>query len=192
MKALVMVRTSNLGEKQGRSFSGKRKCDGFIAGEGNGIIMLLHRGSETGKALALRVSPSFQKCHYKMLLVVTQVQVQTWWRNTSRLYLSWVKRGNFDEAFKSHIRVALHYTSLDHVTPKQIWKNFPGMMEAYKENVDLDELDKHIQELSDQAMNDREIRNALTTAGQIALFQRETLDWEHVEQDVTTASVFIK
>jgi hypothetical protein len=56
----------------------------------------------------------------------------------------------------------------------------------------LDELNKHMQELADQDMNGREIRNALTTARQIALFQKETLAWEHVEQAITTASVFNK
>ena len=51
VKALVMVRTSKLGEKQGMSILRKGKRDDLIAGKGNGLIMLLHGSAETGKTL---------------------------------------------------------------------------------------------------------------------------------------------
>ncbi|KAH8790709.1 P-loop containing nucleoside triphosphate hydrolase protein [Hyaloscypha finlandica] len=66
------------------------------------------------------------------------------------LILTSNRAGTFDEAFKSRIQ--------------KIWKNFFDMMEADEENVNLDELNKHMQELADQDMNGREIRNSLTTA----------------------------
>ena len=52
--------------------------------------------------------------------------------------------GTFDEAFKSRIQVAFHYPNLDRVARKKIWKNFFDMMEADEENVNLDELNKHM------------------------------------------------
>lgn len=100
--------------------------------------------------------------------------------------------GIFDEAFKSRIQVALHYPNLDRIARKKIWKNFFDMMEMDEEDVNLDELNQHMAELAGQDMNGREIRNALTTARQLALFQKETLAWEHMEQAITTASVFNK
>jgi AAA+ superfamily predicted ATPase len=51
VKALAMVRTSKLGEKQGITLAGKRKPDDLIAGKGNGLIMLLHGGLGTSKTL---------------------------------------------------------------------------------------------------------------------------------------------
>jgi len=64
----------------------------------------------------------------------------------------------------SKLKLELHYPNLDRVARKKIWKNFFDMMEADEENVNLDELNKHMQELADQDMNGREIRNSLTTA----------------------------
>jgi hypothetical protein len=55
------------------------------------------------------------------------------------------------------------------------------MMEVGEEDVNPDEPSRHTQELADQDMNGREIRNALTTARQLALSQKGTLAWEHVE-----------
>lgn len=49
VKALVKVRKSKLGTKQGMSLT--RKRDDLIAGKGNGLVMLLHGGPGTGKTL---------------------------------------------------------------------------------------------------------------------------------------------
>ena len=49
VKALVTVRTSQRGAKQGLGLAGKR--EDIIAGKGNGLIMLLHGGPGTGKSL---------------------------------------------------------------------------------------------------------------------------------------------
>ena len=241
VKALVMVRTSKLGEQQGMSLSGKRKRDDLIAGKGNGLIMLLHGGPGTGKTLTaesvaelaemplynvtcgdIGTSADAVEKYLQTVLVLgktwncvllldeadifleqrslsdlernslVSVFLRTLEYYDGILILTSNRVGTFDEAFKSRIQVALHYTNLDRVARKKIWKNFFDMMEADEEDVNLDELNKHMQELADQDMNGREIRNALTTARQIALFQKETLAWEHVEQAITTASVFNK
>ncbi len=57
VKALVTVRTSQRGVKQGLGLAGKR--EDIIAGKGNGLIMLLHGSPGTGKSLTAGMCPSF-------------------------------------------------------------------------------------------------------------------------------------
>ena len=57
VKALVTVRASQRGVKQGLGLAGKR--EDIIAGKGNGLIMLLHGGPGTGKSLTAGMCPSF-------------------------------------------------------------------------------------------------------------------------------------
>jgi SpoVK/Ycf46/Vps4 family AAA+-type ATPase len=238
VKALAMVRTSKLGEKQGMSILGKGKRDDLIAGKGNGLIMLLHGSPGTGKTLTaesvaekaemplynvtcgdIGTSVDEVEKHLQTVLVLgktwncvllldeadvfleersmsdlernslVSVFLRTLEYYDGILILISNRVGTFDEAFKSRIKVALHYPNLDRVARKKIWKNFFDMMEADEENVNLDELNKHMQELADQDMNEREIRNSLPTARQIALFQKDTL---HVEQAITTSRNFKK
>ena len=56
VKALVTVRTSYRGVKQGLGLAGKR--EDIISGKGNGLIMLLHGGPGTGKSLTAGKSRS--------------------------------------------------------------------------------------------------------------------------------------
>ena len=213
VKALVMVRTSKVGEKQGMSILGKGKRDGLIAGKGNGLIMLLHGSPGTAKTLTAESGAEIAEMplydvtcgdigtsadEVEKYLQTVLVLGKTWncvllldeadvfleersmsdlERNSlvsvflrtleyydGILILTSNRVGTFDEAFKSRIQVELHYPNLDRVARKKIWKNFFDMMEADEENVNLDELNKHMHELADQDMNRREIRNSLTTA----------------------------
>jgi SpoVK/Ycf46/Vps4 family AAA+-type ATPase len=239
VKALVMVRTSEIGEEQGMSLTGKKRRDDIIAGKGNGLIMLLHGGPGTGKTLTaesvaeiaemplynvtcgdIGTSAEAVEKYLQTVLVLgktwncvllldeadvfleertlsdlernslVSVFLRTLEYYDGILILTSNRVGTFDEAFKSRIQVALHYPNLDGIARKKIWKNFFDMMEADEEDVNLEELNKHIKELADQDMNGREIRNSLTTARQLALFQKETLAWEHVEQAIKTARDF--
>lgn len=98
--------------------------------------------------------------------------------------------GIFDEAFKSRIQVALHYPTLDRLSRRKIWQNFFDMLRVDEEDVDFVDLASHMDELADKEMNGRQIRNVLTTARQLALFKKETLDWGHVEQAIKPAGDF--
>lgn len=100
--------------------------------------------------------------------------------------------GIFDEAFKSRIQVALHYQPLTPASRRKIWQNFLDMLQNDKEDVDFQDLSNHLEELADYEMNGREIRNALTTARQIALYKKETLCWEHIELTINTARDFTR
>jgi len=64
--------------------------------------------------------------------------------------------GTFDEAFKSRIQVALHYPRLDSLSQKKIWQNFFDMLQADAEDVDLENIRSHLDELADQEMNGRQ------------------------------------
>lgn len=66
IKALVTVRTSQRGVKQGLGLAGKR--EDIIAGKGNGLIMLLHGGPGTGKSLTAGMCPSFRKSIFTQYL----------------------------------------------------------------------------------------------------------------------------
>lgn len=98
--------------------------------------------------------------------------------------------GIFDEAFKSRIQVSLHYQDHTASTRKAIWKNFIDMLESDSANANIGELEDHLEELAQEEMNGRQIRNAMTTARQLALHRKERLDWTHLEEALLTAREF--
>ncbi|PMD40230.1 P-loop containing nucleoside triphosphate hydrolase protein [Hyaloscypha variabilis F] len=100
--------------------------------------------------------------------------------------------GTFDEAFRSRIQLALRYPDPDPPFRQKIWRNFFDMLESDEEDADMEELKEHLDELSDLDMNGREIRNALTTARQLALYKKKTLGWVHLSQAVNAARDFNK
>jgi hypothetical protein len=100
--------------------------------------------------------------------------------------------GTFDEAFKSRIQLALHYPPLDAPSRRRIWHNFLDMLRTGKEDVDLDDIVAHMDKLSEYELNGRQIRNALTTARQLALFEQDTLDWDRVRDSIEVAGDFNK
>ncbi|KAI0428596.1 hypothetical protein F5Y09DRAFT_332445 [Xylaria sp. FL1042] len=100
--------------------------------------------------------------------------------------------GTFDEAFKSRIQLALHYPPLDVPSRRKIWRNLLDIINADNENIDVDDIIAHMDKLSSYEMNGRQIRNALTTARQLALFEQETLDWDRIKESIEVASDFNK
>lgn len=98
--------------------------------------------------------------------------------------------GTFDEAFKSRIQVSIHYQNLTRGSRKKIWRNFFDILEEKDAEVSLSELESHLDELAEEEMNGRQIRNAITTARQLALFRKQRLDWSHLDQVMTTAREF--
>lgn len=104
----------------------------------------------------------------------------------------------FDAAFKSRIQVALHYPPLDRPSRRAIWANFLDMLRADSEGegkddcplVDYDGVAAHLDELAAPEMNGRQIRNAVATAGQLALYEGSPIRWDHVEVAVSAAADF--
>ena len=64
------------------------------------------------------------------------------------------------------------------------------MLEEKDAEVSLSELESHLDELAEEEMNGRQIRNAITTARQLAFFRKQRLDWSHLDQVMTTAREF--
>jgi hypothetical protein len=58
---------------------------------------------------------------------------------------------------------------------KKIWQNSFDMFQEDRKNIDVDEMEPHVDDSADQEMNGREIRNALMTARQSALLSKVTL-----------------
>jgi len=100
--------------------------------------------------------------------------------------------GTFDEAFKSRIQLALHYPPLDAPGRRKIWHNFLNMLESNDEKADIDDIKAHMDQLAGYELNGRQIRNALTTARQLSLFEQETLDWDRVKDSIEVAGDFTK
>jgi len=120
--------------------------------------------------------------------------------------------GTFDEAFKSRIQLALHYPPLDTPSRRKIWHNFFNMLldssqrnnEESSENslnkldrtndartkINIDNILAHMDQLAGYELNGRQIRNALTTAWQLALFKKEALDWDHIKDSIDVAANF--
>ncbi|OCL01441.1 P-loop containing nucleoside triphosphate hydrolase protein [Glonium stellatum] len=110
--------------------------------------------------------------------------------------------GTFDEAFKSRIQLALHYKPLDGPQRQQIWKNFTERLETLQkegenggeggERIDTKAIMKSIDNLAKYEMNGRQIRNAITTARQLALFKKEMLSIKHLEHSIKVSGKFDK
>lgn len=73
--------------------------------------------------------------------------------------------GHFDEAFRSRIQLALHYETLSQTQRHSIWANFiKHLYDSGTCNMDFTDLQLHIDKLSSEEMNGRQIRNAITAA----------------------------
>lgn len=100
--------------------------------------------------------------------------------------------GTFDEAFRSRINIALHYKDLKAPARKQIWSNFLSRLEDTEEGENVDEIKERLDELSKEELNGREIRNALSTARQLASHEGEKMEWKHLKLAIKTATDFGK
>ena len=99
--------------------------------------------------------------------------------------------GTFDEAFKSRIQLSLYYVNLTKSQRIKIWKNFLNRLKPLPEtNIDFDDIECYIDELSDHEMNGRQIRNAITTARQLARFQNKTMSYGHLKHVIRVAGKF--
>jgi len=127
--------------------------------------------------------------------------------------------GTFDEAFKSRIQLSLHYENLDRSQRMKIWKNFLNRLKSLEEEsnkvkavleplpetsrkrkreednaqgIDYDDIDCYLAELADQEMNGRQIRNAITTARQLAKFKNVKMSHTHLMHVIKVSSRFDK
>lgn len=112
--------------------------------------------------------------------------------------------GTFDEAFKSRIQLALHFPLLGPSQRRRIWENFINRLESFNKDggdddngdhrvkVDVADLRKHLDDLKEERMNGRQIRNALTTARQYAEWKEKTLRYEQLKDVIEVSGRFDK
>jgi hypothetical protein len=100
--------------------------------------------------------------------------------------------GTFDQAFKSRIQLALHYEPLTSSQRRKIWRNFFTRLQKDlgEENVNYDDLFDHIDELAGLELNGRQIRNAITTARQLAQFDGKDLCYSQLKHVINVANKF--
>lgn len=94
----------------------------------------------------------------------------------------------FDEAFKSRIQLALHYEPLGRTQRKKVWQNFINRLEKVAgSTVDTDDLHENVDKLSEV-----NIRNAMTTARQLAMFKKQRMDFEILNYIIGVSQKFDK
>ncbi|KAG5797173.1 hypothetical protein H9Q69_003782 [Fusarium xylarioides] len=115
--------------------------------------------------------------------------------------------GTFDEAFKSRIQLSLHYENLTESQRRRVWKNFINRLEnlstsapanfpksstAANDPIDIDfeDIDCYLPELAKHEMNGRQIRNAITTARQLAQFKGEKMASHHLRHVIKVSNKF--
>ncbi|KAI9711290.1 MAG: hypothetical protein M1820_002277 [Bogoriella megaspora] len=101
--------------------------------------------------------------------------------------------GSFDEGFKSRIQLAIHYDMLGLSSRRQVWRNFiDRLASSQHEDIDIDNLERHINDLAKYILNGREIRNALTTGRQLARYEKKPLTFQVIKHAIEVSSRFDK
>jgi SpoVK/Ycf46/Vps4 family AAA+-type ATPase len=99
--------------------------------------------------------------------------------------------GTFDEAFKSRIQLSLYYPNLTESQRQKIWLNMMKHLEQLNEpNIDYEGINCYLGDLAKFEINGRQIRNAITTARQLAKFQDKTMSFHHLKHVITVAHRF--
>lgn len=121
--------------------------------------------------------------------------------------------GTFDEAFKSRIQLSLHYENLTEGQRKKIWKNFLNRLKGLDADllasssetgpegggrtklldptgIDFDDVECYLDDLAKYELNGRQIRNAITTARQLAKFKNEKMSFHHLVHVITVSGKF--
>ena len=99
--------------------------------------------------------------------------------------------GTFDEAFKSRIQLALHYPTLGSYQRLRIWENFINRLDSFDDaSIDITDLRDHLEDLKEEPMNGRQIRNAITTARLYAQWKNSMLTYVHLKDVIEVAGRF--
>ncbi|KAH8662869.1 hypothetical protein BGZ60DRAFT_506493 [Tricladium varicosporioides] len=172
------------------------KSTDLISGKGNGLILLLHEPEQAEQYLesVLNLGKTWD-CVVLLDeadVFLEQRSLEDLQRNAlvsvflrvleyhdGILILTSNRVGTFDEAFKSRIQLALHYTNL-------------SKFQRGEKNIDFNDLRDHEEQLAEHKMNGRQIRNAITTARQYAKWKKQPLDYLLLKDIIETAGKFDK
>lgn len=103
--------------------------------------------------------------------------------------------GIFDEAFKSRIQLNLRYQNLDRSQRLEIWRNFISRLGKLADSrggleINAQDILSHIDDLAAPGLNGREIRNAISTARQLARYRGQALGYNHLRAVIAEAEKF--
>jgi hypothetical protein len=117
--------------------------------------------------------------------------------------------GTFDEAFKSRIQLSLRYENLTETQRHKVWENFINRLETFEPppqqvsspesgpltsqsspTINIAELRQNLPALAKYNMNGRQIRNAVTTARQLALYKKKPMGYEELIHVINVAGKF--
>lgn len=88
----------------------------------------------------------------------------------------------FDRAFTSRIHLALRYENLDRKKRQTIWSNFlQHLSDVEGESIHFQDLKDHLEKLAKFDLNGRQIRNAITSARQLAKYREQIMNYSHLE-----------
>lgn len=135
---------------------------------------------------------------------ITQKNANT---DTGILILTSNRVGILDEAFKSRIQLNLRYKTLEWDQRLQIWKNFLKRLQRLEQEklrdadkispaphpgygVEFQEISNEIEVLAKAELNGRQIRNAISTARELATYQREPMGLKHLKIVIKEAEKF--
>ncbi|KAK2674210.1 P-loop containing nucleoside triphosphate hydrolase [Fusarium oxysporum f. sp. vasinfectum] len=183
----------------------------LIDGKGNGLMILLHGGPGTGKTLTAESVAEIardpcQRWGCVVLLdeadvFLMQRSVEDYKRNAivsvflrvleyydGIMILTSNRVGKFDAAFKSRIQLSLHYPRLERRDRLKIWQNFIDHLESMQHSttarygIQATEIRKMLPMLAEKELNGREIRNVVSTARHLAVFEEEAFGYTHLEK----------
>jgi hypothetical protein len=156
---------------------------------------------------------SFQDLSFPYLTVPSRIIILI---TPGILILTSNRVGLFDEAFKSRIQLTLRYKNLEEPQRLQIWDNFITRLESFQQQkttqtgqlkltrkptiptanggvdlgIDAKEIRDNLQHLAAAELNGREIRNAVSTARQLAMFQKKQMGYAHLCTVIEEAKKF--
>lgn len=102
------------------------------------------------------------------------------------LFLTTNRVRSFDEAFQSRIHVSLRFHNLDEGARRTIWYSFLEKLGLAKGDLSADEES----DLVRRPLNGRQIKNAVRTAGALALSRREKVAYSHLKSVVKIMDQF--
>lgn len=84
----------------------------------------------------------------------------------------------------------MHFDNLDTERRTRIWSKLIDRLAELDEGVDFEDVRLHLHDLGRQPMNGRQIRNAITTARQLARFRKYKLRYRHLKQAIDVSQRF--
>jgi len=109
------------------------------------------------------------------------------------LFLTSSRVGTIDEAFRTRIQLALHYSNPTREQRRLIWTGYLNKLKGHDKeepNIDLSDVTSNLDRLAEYPMNARQIRNTITTANQLRSFHRRELRFSDLETVISVAGAF--